>query len=1370
MPTYLQDLASYLPMIIRQQLRESPAPLTAPRSENMTGAFLFGDITGFTPLVERLAQKGSGGVEELSRLLNAYFHQLITLVNAHGGDVLRFAGDAVLALWPTDDEPLPEVVQRAAQCALAIQKELNNYYTFDGAELSMRIGIGAGHLSLVQLGGMFGRWEAMLTGAPIVQASRAEESCQPGQVIISPEAWALAQDVLEIEVVRKQGRQGLRILSLSKSIPPRPIYPVPLPADAELAARCYVPGAILQRLSAGQTNFLSELRRISVIFVNLPDFETVTDLDQAQRMVQSLQRALYHYEGSVNQLIMDDKGTTLVAALGLPPFAHEDDPSRGALAALELQSVLRELGQRFAIGVTTGHVYCGERGNSERREYAMLGDPVNLSARLMQAVLRAGGNQVWCDMATWQAAQTRLDFEALLPVRVKGKLDPIPVYRPIAEKHGLLISEVEPIGRPAERDRLGSALQSLLRAEPKSPLIIEGEPGLGKTRMVAEIYRQARATGLRVLAGSGDAIERRMAHHAWRGVLRGIFNLNLADPSSIQRQKVLSMLSDHLREQASLLNPILLTDFPEPEAVTRLSDQDRIEKLYEMVTWLLRKVSMQRPIIVILEDAHWFDTPSWSLSLAVNQLSLQMPLLLVLTTRPMTEHLPPEYIQLLELSGRQMIRLMPFSEAEIGALISQRLGTERASEALSRLIHQRTDGNPFFAEEMALNLRDAGALHITPAECRLAPGILLENIILPDTAQGLVSNRIDRLSPQEQMTLKVASVLGREFNFLLLQAVYPLEADRDQLDACLQTLIKQDFIYAVSAGDYSFKHTMTREAIYNQMLFSQRRQLHRAVADWYEKTYADDLSPYYPMLAHHRRLALDRLNLDPLEVEQTLEYISLAGERASSRLLYLEAIEFFSHALTLLDQLPPRLAGDIPLSRQLHWRRQLGVAHVNLGQLAEGRHQLEMVATLAGYPVPDKNPKLAIQLVIQVFWQAAHRFFPPSGPTILSAPMTEQDIRIQEATWALLWLFQPYVYDNRFLQAVCASLFAINLAESTPFAPPIFSTAYSMLSFYASALAWRPVADYYERMARQDNTQTSHPTLQTALELMLVTRAVGEGNWDEIRQILDRTMPILHQAGDYRQRGTLMNIQGFMQYFQSQYYPSLKTYRQIAQLGRASSNIEFQSWGWNGVSFNYLRQGHWNEARRALEEAERLMPSLPGSNLITILMHGMFARLALVSEEWDEALSHVKQIERFVLRTPFQFYSTVEALDVWVDVYRLQARRAGSMEAAFLLRSAERGCRELRKFAAAYPIGRPAALRQQGMLLAHDKKNSRARALFLQSLAEARKLRMPFDEALACWALSRLPDADLAEYRQNVRTHFQQIGALAYYEWLEKAG
>src|SRR5688500_5442252 len=183
MSTLLEDFASYVPTITLNRIAADPAPLTAPKYEHFPAAVLFADITGFTALAEELGKQGPAGAEELGGVLNDYFGQLTALIAEHGGDVVKFAGDALLAVWPSrgPDENLRTVTLRAAQCSLVAQKELRNYEAAAGVRLSMRMAIGVGKADTMYIGGAFGRWELLIAGEPLLQVSLAERQAQPGQ-------------------------------------------------------------------------------------------------------------------------------------------------------------------------------------------------------------------------------------------------------------------------------------------------------------------------------------------------------------------------------------------------------------------------------------------------------------------------------------------------------------------------------------------------------------------------------------------------------------------------------------------------------------------------------------------------------------------------------------------------------------------------------------------------------------------------------------------------------------------------------------------------------------------------------------------------------------------------------------------------------------------------------------------------------------------------------------------------------------------------------------------------------------------------------------------------------------------------------------
>ncbi len=912
MSALLDTFASYVPTLTLNRIAADPAPLVAPKYEHFSAAVLFADISGFTALAEHLAEQGPEGAEELGGILNDYFGQLTALIAEHGGDVVKFAGDALLAIWPTlgEDQDVRAVTLRAAQCGLVAQKELHSYEASAGVRLSMRMAIGVGKADTMYIGGAFGRWEFLIAGEPIIQVSLAERQAQPGEVVLSPEAWALVQDACTgspLEQASAQAAAAVQLENVHAPLIPQHLIVPTLDSETEAALRGYIPGAILARLTAGQgtggggesettsADWLAELRRVSVLFINLPDLSRSLPLEQAQTVMQRLQKALYHYEGSVNKLSVDDKGVTLVAALGLPPLAHEDDATRATLVALEIQDALRQLDVRGAIGIATGEAFCGAVGSPLRREYTMIGDVVNLAARLMQAA----PDTILCSAATYQASQAGIIFEELPAITVKGKAEPVAVYRPTGEKKTAVRPQSEIVGRRAEREALAEGIQSLLRGGVGvNVFLIEGEAGIGKSRLVDDIRRQADALGVTTYSGSGEPIEKSTPYYGWRNVFAQLFDLDLFDDPEKGRRHLRLALGPSMVRMAPLLNSVVPLNFADNETTAALSGQVRAEQTRALLVELLQASITRSPKVLILEDAHWLDSASWALVLAVSQ--QVRPLLLVIATRPLDEPLPVEYKQLLQAGNVQHLRLEALSKDDSLALVCQRLRVSSLPAPVATLIRERAEGNPFFSEELAYALRDAGLIEVADGECRIAPHTGdLSALQFPDTVQGVITSRIDRLAPSQQMALKVASVIGRVFAFRTLMAVHPIEADKPQLAEHVSALERLDLTPLESPEPdlaYIFKHIITQEVAYNLMLFAQRRELHRAVAESYENAYAKDLTAYYPLLAHH----WSRAEVWP----KSYEYWMRAGDAAVILYAYAEASQHYLGALEALSHLP----------------------------------------------------------------------------------------------------------------------------------------------------------------------------------------------------------------------------------------------------------------------------------------------------------------------------------------------------------------------------------------------------------------------------------------------------------------------------------
>ncbi len=1411
-----ETLVSYVPALIARRFALDPTPLTTPAAEHFPATVLFADISGYTTLAAQLAQHGPSGAEELIRLLNAYFGQLIEVVSAHGGDIIKFAGDAALVLWPAIDESLATTTHRAVQCGLDMHAILGQYQVAEGLRLALKVGIGAGEVLTASVGGMFGRWELLVAGAPLTQMGAAQRQAAPGQVVLSPEAWALVQDRCQgspLPPKQEDQQGGVLIESVLESLLPRRLAAASPAPGAEVALRGYIPGAILSRLDAGQTEWLSELRRVTVLFLNVVglDFFAPDVLECVQAVMHALQTALYRYEGSVNQFIVDDKGTTLVAAFGLPPLTHEDDAVRGAQAALEMHTRLSELGLRCAIGVTTAQAYCGERGNASRREYAMVGNVVNMAARLMQAASKRQESDIaiLCDEVTYHAAQTRLVFDVLSPIMVKGRTEPMPVYCPcgLMSKGDILRLPVHAaalIGRATEQSMLTERLQSLLFGNPGGVVVIEGDAGIGKSRLVNDVFQRARALNVFCLTGAGDAVEKSTPYHAWRGVFSQVFGFGTITDPEARRARVLEQLqsSPGLLRLAPLLNAILPLDLPENEATRQMEGQVRADNTRTLLVRLLQQVVSRSPTLLVLEDAHWMDSSSWILALTASQ--QVRPWLVMIATRPLTTLLPEEYRQLLLMTaGIQWLRLQALSPQDTLDLVCQCLGVNSLPDPVVELICEKGQGNPYFSEELAYALRDAGLILVADGECRIASYVSdLGSLGLPDTLQGIVTSRIDRLTPAQQLTLKVASVVGRSFTLRILQQIYPIDADRSNLPHHLSILEQLD-LTPLAATDpepiYSFKNIVIQEAAYNLMLFAQRRQLHRDIAEWHERVYAHDLSPFYSLLAHHWGKAIENPYAEPFVTSRAIDYLEMAGEQALRNYANQEAVRFLSEALDLDDRWraardltataaqPPSPATS-PTSdlRRAHWERQLGEAGLNLGYLADSREHLEKAVALLGRPVPAARWGLGASLVRQVVRQAIHRlrlsrfarlFLPklPGGaqsraPDQEMEGLQEPEANLLEATRAYWALGQVYFYANEAMLNIYANLCSLNLSEAAGLYPEM-ARSYASVCIAVGLVPLHLLARSYSRWARLTAQRVNHIPSQVWVLLITSVYDAGVGNWTRAREAVREAVEISNRRGDRRRWEQSLNTLATVACLQGEFAGIAPLFSDLYESARRRGDAQYQVYGLLGQALCLVLLGKVDQAASLLEKVQDLLGGKVG-RVEEIYAYGLFALTYLRQGQSQAARQAADWATRLIAQSRPISYTLVHAytsvakvyLALWEANLAVQSvDDAHLVERRQLAELAGQACQALHNFARVFPIGQPAAWICQGLYEWLTDQPSRARQAWRRGLAAAERVDMPYEQGWAHYELGRhaagAAPVELQKHLAQASEIFTRLGA-----------
>jgi class 3 adenylate cyclase/tetratricopeptide (TPR) repeat protein len=822
-----------------------------PRWQALDGSLLFADVSGFTALGERLAKRGRVGAEMLTDAMNLVFEGLLAPATGLGGDVLKFGGDAVLLLF---EGPGHEV--RAAAAALAMQRAMRQVgRPVPGAHLRCSIGVASGEAHLFLAGEDYR--ELVVAGPLAGEVCAVEAAAGPGQVVATPAAVA----VLGAEHAGEKVGPGRALRST-----PVPVVQAPLQAPAGVA-RLGLPA----HLHAGGAAE-GEHRPVTVAFLQFRGTNSLLEEagpaalgDELHGLMTRVQDACERHGVSFVATDVDRDAGKVYLATGAPDSAP-DDCDRMLLALREV--VGGHAGRlRLRAGVNRGRAFVTDLGPPSRRGWTVMGDPVNLAARVMA---QAPEGTV---LATPEVLEQTRDVFSATPVEpfmAKGKAQPVAasaVGEPSGTRAGAGAREL--FGREPELALLAAAITDA-RVGRGAVLELVGEPGIGKTTLLEAALRTAGSMQLvRFQAGPYAA------HSAFRTLVEPLRALLLADGDGTPEERLrrcVRAAAPELEPWLALIGHPLDLDLPASEEVARLGKDFSAAKMHDVVVQLLDRV-LEPEAIVTVEDTHWLDEASGDLlAVALRRLTARGRLF-VLTRRDTPEGL--------RAAGARVIEIGPIGGEAAGALVRADDSALLSPAEVAALV-ERSGGHPLFLREL-LNAARAG-----------------EDVqSLPDTVEGLIAARIDTLPRDDRAVLRHAAVLGVQFTEVLLSEL--LEAE---IGPTLRRL--GDFVDGVGDGWLRFRHALLRDVAYEALPFRRRRVLHGRAADLVERQAAGRPEEAAELLALHCHAAHDW--------ERSWRWSRMAGERALRHAAPAEAAGFFRRAFEAGRQLAavePRELGEV---------------------------------------------------------------------------------------------------------------------------------------------------------------------------------------------------------------------------------------------------------------------------------------------------------------------------------------------------------------------------------------------------------------------------------------------------------------------------
>jgi class 3 adenylate cyclase/tetratricopeptide (TPR) repeat protein len=942
----VDEVAAFLPYVpahVREHLARDPGADPTAEVTRERAVVLFADISGFTPITEALATKGADGAEELTLILNRFFGHLIDTIEALGGDVAAFAGDAVTALFPGDDAVAAERAVSAATAVQAMTQTLGTVETSVGVfDLACKIGIGVGDV-VETSGGVFGdRLTPIVIGDPLNVAAEAEHRAGPGDIVVDPSITSLLPaigwraDPDGFSWIEDATSRELSLAGTDRA-------PAQPRAEAAGTLASFLHPAIAARIRAGHRRFIGEHRRVTLLFIGLPGPGAIQELcDYVHRLTETI----VGFEGHLLHVDAGDKGLKAIALFGAP-IAHGDDETRALRCALTIQGLPSRGG--VSVGAATGVTFCGEVGGLQRATYTAIGDTVNVAARLMQA---AKPGQILLAGPLPEDRATLLEVEPLEPLQVKGRNAPVTPLElrgvrkgigPLGERvyHHALVGRDEEL---ATADAwIGRALDGT-----GGVLAILGEAGSGKSRLAAEVAAHAAAIGLRVHLGANPSYGATEPYLPWRTIVGSALGpLGTETRSAVD---AVSAIDPALAGRAPLLSPVLDIAIEDSDVTEGLLPQLRDELL---PSFLVDLITGGGPALIVLEDVHQMDAASWDVLEAFARTSGSKPLLVLVTARTAPGAADP-IARLGDVVEVTTVALGRLDDDAVRSFVQERtkalFGRRRVPPALVDLAVARSGGNPFFLEELLYLIRDRG---VDPSD-----SAALRALESPGSVSSLVLARIDALPEREQTTLKVASVLGRRFRADWLWGATPALGTPDEVRASLDRLEHLQMIAPIDPDEYLFRHAILRDAAYGSLSVGLRRELHGDLGRFLEHTHEEDLVPVVQALAFHFGETDD--------VARQLRYFRMAADTARAAFANETALQWLERLQPILsgaDEVAVRLdQGDIRrlmgdwAGAESDYRRafesqqpmlatraarELGYLLSQQGQLHEGRALLE---------------------------------------------------------------------------------------------------------------------------------------------------------------------------------------------------------------------------------------------------------------------------------------------------------------------------------------------------------------------------------------------------------------------------------------------
>jgi class 3 adenylate cyclase/tetratricopeptide (TPR) repeat protein len=1095
------------------------------------GTLVFVDISGFTSLSERLAQRGRVGAEELTSILDRVFGDMLRIVTERGGSLLKFGGDALLLLFDTDDH-LMQACAAAVEMRRALRSASDERTSVGRINLKMSSGIHTGSIDLFMVGGS--HRELIVAGPAASKTTAMESTADAGEIVVSD----TVRQALPPDFVGARKGNGWLLAKRRINVPLVRVDPSPPEDEADLAN--LVPASLRDHL---QSNISGSEHRIATIgflkFTGVDALLATHDPDQTagelQRLIDAVQSATEAEGVTFLASDIDSDGGKIILATGVPASRHDDEGRmlRAVRAIVECDTALS-----LRVGVNRGHVFSSDVGTDFRRTFTVMGDTVNLAARLMSA---AGSGQIYATPAVLTFSSTLFHTDPLQPFHVKGKEHPVQAFvvgEEVGVRPPVLNSDLPFKGRDAEMQLLVGIVNTCSRLGRGGIMTITGDVGVGKSRLISEVLDACAGIDRLIIQAEPAGIDN--PYWAFRDPLRRLLGVERSTQENMVEQLTSSIESatPELAWALPLLGDVTHIEIADNPTTAVIDPRFRPERTADVVVDLLSRRGT-RPVALVAEDGQWLDDASLSLLARIGEEAAERPWTVMVTARTGESEFEP--------IGNE-ITLKPLDDASIKAIaVEATQATPLRPHELDELV-TKAGGNPLFLNEILRVVSETG----TADE-------------LPDSLDAVISREIDTLPPLPRQLLRYASVLGRRFRRPELDEF--LAPERVQLDVATVRELGR-FMEEDDEGRLTFRHSVVHDIAYGSLSYSKRRELHARAGDVIERQAGDDPEAVAGYLATHYSQSG--------EYSKAWHYALVAGDRAKGAYANSEAASHYRKAIDaahfidvspderarvhqLLGEVLDRL-GDFNQALVSYRRAQHSYTSPQLqanvlwmqaatlkrmGQLSRALATLTRglkLATAEG--IEDVSIDLLAERAAIRQYQGRHKEAIKWAEEALSMPGRErrpEAVALSEITadWARTLLGQPDGHS--------ATRRALHLAEEIGdlHIQGLALNNLGVFAYYESD--WDEAVRLYEKSSSV-SAMTGDAVLAAYGKANIAEILSEQGHLDEADREFAEVLPVFRSAGDQWMTGLVLSHQGRIEARRGRIKPAVKRFDEALEI------------------------------------------------------------------------------------------------------------------------------------------------------------------------------------------------------------------------------